>query len=163
MPGKLHSWLVVLVAFLVAQVAWAGDEIIGHVKDVTGEVHVSGPYGRLPAKVGMELRANDILETGDDGAVGVTLRDNTRISLGADTKASVEEFIYEPEKENLSLVTKISQGSLLFVSGTIAKLKPEQVKIETPSTTIGVRGTRFVVEVDDDICISIPECLEKRG
>ena len=150
---RMQSFLSACIIFLMTSTAsMAAAEPIGHVKTTSGTAFVVNASGRVPASVGMGLAQNDRLETGANGSIGVTLRDNTRISLGADSEVSVSEFIFEPDREELSLVTQITKGSLLFVSGTIAKLKPEKVKVKTPTTTIGVRGTRFVVTLDGNTC-----------
>jgi hypothetical protein len=80
--------------------------------------------------------------------MGVTLADNTVMSFGPNTEVSLDAFLYKPDQGDLKLSTRISRGTLNFISGVIAKLKPEAVEINTPTGTIGVRGTHFLVKVD---------------
>ena len=80
--------------------------------------------------------------------VGVTFKDNTTISVGPDTKLAVDEFVFAPEQERYGMKTRMLQGTMYYVSGTIAKLAPESVSVTTPVGTIGIRGTRFLVKAD---------------
>jgi hypothetical protein len=70
------------------------------------------------------------------------------LSTGANTEFAVEDYQYAPGQERLSLLIRLTKGSLHYISGVIAKLKPENVSIKTPTSLIGVRGTEFVVHVD---------------
>jgi hypothetical protein len=79
--------------------------------------------------------------------MGITLKDATVISLGPETEFSIDDYAYAPAKNKLKLGSRLTKGSLNYVSGVIAKLQPEAVKIKTPTGTIGVRGTKFVVKV----------------
>jgi hypothetical protein len=70
--------------------------------------------------------------------------------LAPDTSVTVTEFLYDPAKAELKLTAKMLKGALQYISGVIAKLKPEAVVIQTPSGYIGVRGTRFLVLVEEE-------------
>jgi hypothetical protein len=79
----------------------------------------------------------------------VTFKDDTVMSFGPDTEMTVDEYLYAPAKGQLKLATRLDKGTLTYVSGVIAKLKPDAVSVKTPSGIIGVRGTSFMVKVDD--------------
>ena len=70
------------------------------------------------------------------------------MSFGPDTELSVDEYLYAPAQGKLKLGTKLAKGSMNYVSGVIAKLQPDAVSVKTPTGTIGVRGTQFVVLVE---------------
>jgi hypothetical protein len=71
------------------------------------------------------------------------------MSFGPDTEFVVDEYLYAPVQGKLRLGSKLAKGSLNYVSGVIAKLQPDAVTVRTPSGTIGVRGTQFVVKVEE--------------
>ena len=71
------------------------------------------------------------------------------MSFGPDTELTVDEYLYAPASEQLKLEAKIGKGSLNYVSGVIAKLKPDAVSLVTPAGIIGVRGTQFLVKVEE--------------
>jgi len=81
--------------------------------------------------------------------MGITFKDNTVMSFGSNTEVVVDEFLYSPGKDQLALGAKVNKGTMEYVSGVVAKLKPEAVSIKTPTGTIGVRGTHFMLKIDD--------------
>jgi hypothetical protein len=80
----------------------------------------------------------------------VILKDDTSLSLGPNSVVVVDQFLFAPAEGKLSLVTRMVQGTAVYISGIIAKLSPQSVRLETPNATIGTRGTRFLVKVDED-------------
>jgi hypothetical protein len=89
------------------------------------------------------------LKTQPDATLGVTFKDNTLMSFGPDTELTVDEYLYAPAQGQLKLGTSLMKGSLNYLSGVIARLKPEAVTVNTPTGIIGVRGTQFVARVED--------------
>ncbi|HEX5388267.1 MAG TPA: FecR family protein [Burkholderiaceae bacterium] len=125
----------------------AAGAAIGYVKTAKGEAFVESGGQAIKAVEGTPLKVSDVIRTGADGAVGITLKDNTVMSFGPSTRFTLEEYLFAPAKGDLKLGGRLASGSLHYVSGLIAKAKPEAVNLKTPTGTIGVRGTRFVVVV----------------
>jgi hypothetical protein len=144
---RLGAAILMLAA---AAMASAGGVPIGYVKNVSGEVQVINAGVTTRAAVGSPVAVGDTLKTSAQASVGVTLRDNTLISLGPNTEFTLREYAYEPSEGKLSLISRLTRGSLEYVSGVIAKLRPEEVVVETPTGTLGVRGTHFAVKVKDE-------------
>lgn len=120
---------------------------IGRIKSFVGEVAVLRGTARIPVHSGFQLDQGDVLVTGKTGRVGVTLLDNTRMALGPNSRITISEFNYDRSRQTGSLVTSVDRGSLGVVSGNIAKSKRDAMRVRTPTSMLGVRGTRFVVEV----------------
>lgn len=135
---------------LASTAAMAQSDVIGYVKTVQGEASVLSSGQALKAEPGTALKSTDVLKTGKQSSMGVTLKDNTRLSIGADTECALEEYLYDPAKDQLKLQLNLSRGTLNYVSGVIAKLKPNAVTIQTPTGNIGVRGTQFVAKVEPE-------------
>jgi hypothetical protein len=76
------------------------------------------------------------------------LRDDTRLSLGPESEIRIDRFLFAPAKGHLALVVKMARGVMAFVSGNIAKLSHDAVRVETPVAIVGVRGTQFLVKVE---------------
>lgn len=127
----------------------AGDEVIGFVKTVNGTAAVISNGKAVKAEPGTPLLMNSTLKTGSKSAMGITFKDNTVMSFGSNTEVVIDEFLYSPGKDQLALSAKVNKGTMEYVSGVVAKLKPEAVAVKTPTGTIGVRGTHFMVKVDD--------------
>jgi hypothetical protein len=123
-------------------------QAIGFVKTVNGDASVTSAGKTVKAVQGTPVFVNSVLRTGAKGGMGVTFKDNQMMSFGPDTELTVDEYLYAPAKGDLKFGASISKGTLNVVSGTIAKLKPEAVSLKTPTGTIGVRGTNYVVKVE---------------
>jgi hypothetical protein len=85
--------------------------------------------------------------TGKDGRMSLTFIDNTRFAVGPNSRVSVSEFQYDRTRQKGSFVTKVDRGSLAIVSGRIAKSDRDAMKVRTPNSLLGVRGTKFIVAV----------------
>lgn len=144
----------VLVLGLLAVPAWAAaedvvGEPVGYIMKVQGEASVTSRGQTIEARVGQAIIPGATLRTGPGGAMGVTLSDNTVMSFGPNSEFILDDYAFEPAREELRLSARITQGTLNFISGVIAKLKPEAVELKTPTGTIGVRGTHFLVKVGE--------------
>lgn len=144
----MKSLIAALISLLFAFGAWADDGIIGYVKTVSGNATVTNAGNILQAEPGTPIRINNVIKTGTDGAMGVSFKDNTIMSFGPGTEITVDGYLYSPSKDDLKLSAKIAKGTMEYISGVIAKLKPQAVSIKTPTGTIGMRGTHFLVKVD---------------
>jgi hypothetical protein len=143
--------LAVLLASVcpaAAQAQAQAPPVVGRIKSVSGTVSIVRPAGNVPAQAGQPLYQSDSIRTGGDGQVGISLKDETRLALGPNTEIRVDQFLYAPAQGQLRLVLKVVRGLVAYVSGKIAKLAPDGVRLETPSAILGVRGTRMVIRVD---------------
>lgn len=122
----------------------------GRIKVVAGEAVVVRGGNTVPAQNGFVVFASDSLRTGKDGRLGVTLSDDTQVSIGPNSEVRLDSFLYEPGQGQLALVLKFIRGTAAYVSGQIAKLAPDAVRLETPAAIVGVRGTTLAVEVTSD-------------
>ena len=141
-----RAWLVVLAALWAAVPARAD---VGQIKVATGQVSVDRKGQTLPGVVGLLLEADDVLRTGADGSVGITMRDNSLLSAGPNSILSLERFEFDPTSDEGRFDARLRRGTLAVVSGRIAKKTPQAMTVRTPSAVLGVRGTEFVVSVDE--------------
>jgi hypothetical protein len=147
---KYLSSLIAVALVATAAVAAASDGSVGRVKTVEGTASIVRGQGSLPAVVNERILQGDTLTTGPNGSLGVILKDDTSLSLGPNSAVVVDQFQFAPAEGKLSLVTRMVRGTAVYISGIIAKLSPQSVRFETPNATIGIRGTRFLVKVDED-------------
>jgi len=139
-----------LLLMALAPLSQAQTEAIGYVKTVTGDAWVITAGQRVKAQPGSAVLLGSQLKTSHSATMGVTFKDDTVMSFGPDTELTVDEYLYAPAQGQLKLTARLSRGSLNYVSGVIARLKPEAVSVKTPTGIIGVRGTQFVARVEDD-------------
>lgn len=125
----------------------AENSPVGYVKTVMGTTLVVTHGKSLQAFVGTPVLQGSILRTGASSSMGVTFNDSTLMSFGPDTELRVDEYLYSPSEGKLKFGSRLVRGTLNYVSGVIAKLKPDGVTVNTPTGMIGVRGTQFVAKV----------------
>ena len=118
-------------------------------KVVSGAAFVVREGRSIPAVADQVVLEADVLRTGADGRLGVTLNDDTRVSLGPASEVRLDRFSYASADGGLQLVLKFVRGAAADVSGRIAKLSPDSIRLETPSAIVGVRGTTVAVRVDE--------------
>jgi hypothetical protein len=142
-------WAGVLTLVLAAATPALGQQPsdAGRIKVVSGSAFIVRESGLIPARAGQAVFEADGLRTGVDGRIGVTLKDDTRVSLGPSSEVRLERFVYAPAAGRLGLVLKIVRGVTAYVSGRIAKLAPDAVRLETPAAIVGVRGTTLAIRV----------------
>jgi hypothetical protein len=138
--------LYVLLVCAVAGTTPACAEI-GRIKSSTGAAFIVRGAAQMPAKPGLPLEPQDLLVTKRDGRMAMTFIDNTRFALGPNSKVTVRRFLFDRKTQRGQFDAVVNRGSLAVVSGQIAKSGPDAMKVRTPTTVLGVRGTRFVVNV----------------
>lgn len=147
MKARQH-WLAAIGLVLLAAPAFAQQPSpVGRVKAVSGSASIVRSGGTLPAEVGQPVFESDSLRTGEDGSIGVTLDDDTRVSLGPNSEVRLDTFRYAPAEGSVALAMQFLRGIAVYVSGQIAKLAPDSVRLETPSAIVGVRGTTLAIHV----------------
>lgn len=145
--GNLRRLAALALAALF--VASAGAAEIGQIKVSNGQVTVERKGETLPGRVGVRLEAADVLKTGSDGSVGISMADNSLLSAGPNSILSLDRFEFDPTSNQGKFDAQLSKGSLAVISGRMAKQSPEAMTVRTPSAILGVRGTEFVVSAND--------------
>jgi hypothetical protein len=148
-PVILFAMVLLACAALPGVGLASSQDTFGVVRSVEGKASVLRGGETFPATVGTKLNVDDTLTTGRDGSMGVILRDNSTLSIGPESTLSVKRFMFSPAEGKLGLLVRISRGTMAYLSGLIGKLAPESALFETPVASIGIRGTRFAVKVDD--------------
>ncbi|NJD61343.1 MAG: hypothetical protein FIA93_01310 [Deltaproteobacteria bacterium] len=149
---KSMLFVMVLLALLSAPAscpAAAAQETVGVVRNATGAATGNRGGQVIPAAVGMNVREGDTLGTGLDGSMGIIFRDNSTLSLGPDSSLVIRGFLFSPAEGKFGLWVRISRGTMAYLSGLIGKLAPASARFETPVASIGIRGTRFAVKVEE--------------
>lgn len=140
--------LLVAVCICIFATGVAAEEFVGLVKSVEGKAVVTRSGETKDVVAGMDIKMGDVLKTGGDGSVGLIFSDDTIISMGPRTELAIEDYLFEPVEGKLAFIARILRGTVSYLSGQIAKLSPESVKLLTPAATIGVRGTHVLIKVD---------------
>lgn len=139
-----------LACVAMAATPAAAEPVIGYVKTVEGNAFVERAAGREALQAGAPLYQSDVCETAEGATLGMTFRDNMVLSIGPATRITLANYEFEPVEKKLGVLIQIARGTLQYISGIVAKLKPDAVSIETPVANIAVRGTRFAVRVEGE-------------
>jgi hypothetical protein len=136
----------------VAQAAPSADaQPIGQVESVSGTVTAIRADGtRVELQVGDAVFQGDVMESGEGGAVGVVLADETTFSMAENGRMVLDEMVYDPGTQEGSISMSVLQGVFTFVSGQVAKVDPDAMVLKTPVATIGIRGTQVGIDLSGD-------------
>jgi hypothetical protein len=141
----------------IGKVVTAKGEIsIEHTSAVVVQANIAGVER---AKVGDLVYRGDIIQTGSDGSLGLTLSDGTAFNLSSNGRMVLNEFIYDPATTTNAALFSLTKGKFTFVAGTVAKTG--DMKIDTPSAVLGIRGTTPRVEILDNGSVKFSTLIEE--
>jgi hypothetical protein len=127
-------------------VTLTGSVTIEHADAVVVQANVPGQANQ--SKAGDLVYLGDVVQTGDDGRVGINFVDGTSFNLLSNARMTLDEYIYDPNGKSNSTFFSLTKGTFTFVAGNVAKTG--DMKIDTPVATMGIRGTTPHVEISDD-------------
>lgn len=144
---------VVVLCTFASGLASASDIVskkwIGSLRNAEGRILMDRGGREIFGRSGMRLFKKDVIHTTDNASTAVVFRDETSIRVGPNTDVALEDFEYDPENKQYGLQVGVSRGVAVFVTGALAKVAPEKVAVTTPKGTIGIRGTKFTVKVEE--------------
>ncbi|HEX7272441.1 MAG TPA: FecR domain-containing protein [Casimicrobiaceae bacterium] len=140
-------WTLLSMLLCFAVVASAAE--IGQVKTSKGQVTIERDGRSQPGTVGLRLQTADIIKTGADGSVGITMDDESLLSVGPNSVLSLDRFVFDSKTNAGRFDAALNRGTLAVISGKIAKQTPDAMTVRTPTAVLGVRGTEFVVSAND--------------
>jgi hypothetical protein len=124
------------------------ESFVGIVKTMEGNPTIIRNGEPQAAVRGMQVRKGDRVKTDSSGAIGLVFSDDTVLSMGPDTEITLDDYLFEPVNGRLSFVAAILRGTVCYLSGQIAKLAPSAIRLVMPNASIGVRGTRVLIKVE---------------
>ena len=150
--------LLVLVTLCISTATT--NAAVGIVTEQSGPTEIKRNKDVISSEISTKVEMDDTVTTAN-GKAGITFEDQTQVHITEQSKLVIDNFVFDPNKGAGKLAVKIALGTVKYTSGQIAKNDPQQVKVETPSATIGVRGTDFTSTVDEigrSTVILLPSC-----
>jgi hypothetical protein len=132
----------------------ADDEPIGNVATLTGTATVTRNNNATPLKAQDDIFLNDVLQTSANSTLGVTFNDATTFNLTANASIAIDNYIYQDGGKQNSALFDIAKGTVAFVAAEVAHTG--DMKISTPTATLGIRGTTGLVEVPEGAAANNP-------
>lgn len=142
------STVACMTLCLAAPCARAADAHVALVKNTTGQVTIARQGASLEASPGMQLFVDDEMASAAGASAGIVFKDGTLLTLGASSNVKLRDYVFEPQQARYAFSVFLAKGSAVYSSGRIGKLSPESVKVDTPTATVGVRGTRFIIDAN---------------
>jgi hypothetical protein len=145
-----------IIGLMMAGVALAD---IGSVTEASGTAIIKRGKDTIQIVKGTEIKTNDKVET-KNGKVKIVFKDDTNVTVTESSSLVIDDFVYDPKSGAGKLGLKAAAGTVRYVSGAIAK-DPKNVKINTPTAAIAVRGTDFVMAVSEtgaSMIMLMPTC-----
>lgn len=133
----------VVACSLVASAA----ESVGNASSIIPAASQTSQGTRSDLKLKDNIIRNAELATADKGALEVTFLDGSKLTMGQNSRLTVDEYVYTGPGGAGKQTVRYTKGLFRFLSGSIPK---DQVKIETPTVTIGIRGTIFRTSLPGD-------------
>jgi hypothetical protein len=143
----LRILLTVALALGVAIAASAAD--IGQIKTAKGTVTIERGGASITGEIGGRIQTSDIVKTGADSSVGITMSDDSLLSAGPNSVVVFDRYEFDTTTNQGRSDTSLRKGSMAVVSGRLARQSPDAMTVRTPAVTLGVRGTEFVVSTDE--------------
>ena len=144
MQPLLRIVFPLLFSLLLIPQVFAAQEI-GSISEVTGGVDIlrAGKLPAEPAKVGEKIAQGDIIRTKSGGKAQVQFKDDSVLTIAPDSRVALNEYVYEPEKNQRQASIKIFQGLVHTVVNKVFNKEKPDFTVETQTAVIGVRGTDY--------------------
>ena len=157
--STLHKATKFFLVFILLSATAHGS--IGNVSELKGSGVITRTGGdELELQKELDVFSYDEVKTGN-GRTSIDFVDDTRVEITEHSKLIIDEFVYDPANNQGGLTLTAALGTVRYASGQIAKDHQDNVKIQTPTATIGVRGTDFAMIVDEiggSTIILLPSC-----
>jgi hypothetical protein len=127
----------------------SNDEPIGNVATLTGSATVTRNDEATPLKLKDDIFLNDVLQTSANSSLGITFNDATTFNLTANARITIDNYVYQDGGKQNTALFDVAKGTVAFVAAAVAKTG--DMKISTPTATLGIRGTSGLVEVPEGV------------
>ena len=121
---------------------------IGSISELKGEALVNRSGESLTAELQLGVESYDDVRTANS-RVGLTFIDDSVVRLTEHSKLILDEVIFDPDPSKSKIGLTFASGTARFITGKIGGINKENIKIQTPTSQIGIRGTDFTVTVDE--------------
>jgi len=123
------------------------NEPVGNVVGLTGSATVTRNNATTALQAKDDIFPNDVLRTAASSKLNITFNDATTFNLSANAEVTVNRYLYEDNGKQNTALFDIAKGTVAFAAAAVAKTG--DMKISTPTATLGIRGTTGLVEVPE--------------
>jgi hypothetical protein len=123
----------------------AGQQPIGRVENINGAATAVRNGVAVELNVGDLVFQGDVIQTGTNSTLAIAFSDGSAFTLNENARMALNEFVYDPNSTTNSAVINLVQGTVSFIAAQVAKTG--NMRVETPTATLGIRGTFVTVSV----------------
>ena len=151
----MRIWLLILLSIP------AFSTEIGEISELkgNGEITRVNSSETFTAELDSDIFSFDDVRTGN-GRLAIEFLDDSVVKLTEHSKLIIDEYIFDPDPSKSKMSLQMASGTARFISGAFGKINKENITINTPTATIGIRGTDFkttVDELDRSLVIILPD------
>lgn len=166
MARSISKQVTKLLAFLLLIASTPVYANIGSITEARGAGTIKRAAATTPAARGSSIRKNDTVSTNSQGRFKIVFADNTNVNITENSRLVIDDFVYDGNNRSSGRIgLRVALGTTRYTSGNIAKGNPRGVGVRTPTATIAVRGTDFVMSVDEagrSTVVLVPECYDDK-
>jgi hypothetical protein len=145
----VRAFLVVL-CLLGVGAARASAEDVGSIAAMDGSVELGRNEAWVSAQVGTAVQLGDTIRTGRPGRARIVFRDDTVLNVGTSSRVVVDEQVFDPDTGTFAAAFRVLQGKVRTLVSQYYMEPRAKLRVETPTSVSGVRGTEFIVVYDPE-------------
>ena len=152
------QFLTTVLLTLVSAHLWAASDI-GSITALNGSSELYRQKTKIDTRPALGVESYDDVRTGN-GRLEITFKDDSKVRMTEQSKLIIDEFVYDGNPKTSKMSMRFAQGTARFVTGQLGKIDKQNIKLDTPTATIAVRGTDFTTTVDEfgrSLVILLPE------
>jgi hypothetical protein len=149
MKYTIHSIAsaALLLSGLGASLQASAQDAAGVITNVQGDVRIERGQENIKGELNGKVVGLDRVVTGKGASVGILLNDKTRLALGEKSTVLIAKYSFNPSNNEGGMALKVFRGTLGAITGLLGSKSSNELEVATPTTTAGIRGTEFMVEV----------------
>ena len=148
-PDTNFLKIFLIISILIVTPSVYAENVVGKATKVKGTVNAQlESQEKRKLSIGKSIFEKDTITTEAESSVTLLFSDETRFELGPESTLQVNKYLYEKDADSDSSSIEVIKGTFRFVTGLIAKQKPESMEVNTAVATIGIRGTNVVGKAD---------------
>lgn len=121
---------------------------VGAVDRAVGWRQIVRDEDKIEPSTGQDVISKDDLRTGE-GRLQVRFVDDSKLRMTEHTRIVIDNVVFDEDPSKSDLAMTFAQGTARFISGQLGKVDKENIRLKTPTASIGIRGTDFTVTVDE--------------
>jgi len=141
MKAKVLTCLFLAVGLIEGAAAAQAGRVISAVGDVVAERQGKS----VTLAVGESVDSGDLLKVGKDSSLQVRFTDESVMALRANSQVRIDDYRFEKSADSDRSIFSLLKGGLRTITGLIGKANQKNYAVQTPTATIGIRGTHFVL------------------